>query len=116
MKAKIRIALLPALAALSSSAFAIHVEPDQPDLQNPKTQLVESSRAAESIVNGGTTSISSSSFTSFNTTVKRKAFPPGYGRSGYQFEDELIGPATTEQTPDAAADAPADHRDAPSKP
>jgi hypothetical protein len=91
---------------LAPGAWAIHVEPDQPDLQNPKAQLVEAARAAEESVNGsGATSISSSGFTGFNATVKRKPFPPGYGRSGYQFEDELTGPPAAPEPAAAPADA-----------
>lgn len=100
-------AVLPLLfAVLAPSAYAIHVEPDQPDLKNPKTQLVEATRAAEQAVNGdgGATSISASNFTGFNDAVKRKPFPPGFGRSGYQFEDELIGPApSSAATPEEGA-------------
>jgi hypothetical protein len=87
----LRIAMLAALASGASSAWAIHVENDHPGLQNPKARFVESARAAESILSGETTSISTSSFTGFNTNgIKRKPFPPGYGRSGYEFEDEVL--------------------------
>lgn len=110
---KFSIAPLVILAAFAPSAWAIHLEPDQQDLKNPKTQLVEATRAAESMVSGGTTSISSSSFTGFNDAVKRKPFPPGYGRSGYQFEDELT--ATTPQAAEQTDGKPSDQSAAPSE-
>ena len=112
----LRIAILAALAGGASSAWAIQVENGHPGLQNPKARLVEAGREAEAGLNGRTTSISTSSFTGFNSDgIKRKPFPPGYGRSGYEFEDEVlqaVKPATSEPAakPSDQPEPPADVR------
>lgn len=96
----LRIAAVVAFAGASSSAWAIHVENGHPGLQNPKAQLVETARAAELTLSGETNSISSSGFTGFNGNgIKRKPFPPGFSRSGYTFEDEVLRPVAPPAVP-----------------
>ncbi len=105
-----RFQVLIAVAGLSllaaPAAFAIHIEQDHPGLQNPKARLAEDVRAAEFHLNGGSTSVSGSSFTSLNGAgIKRKPFPPGFSRSGYVFEDEVL--ASTPKPANAPKETPA---------
>lgn len=111
-KFQVLIAAAGLATAFAQPAMAIHVEQDYPGLQNPKARLAEEVRAAEAHLNGGTTSVSGSSFTSLNGIgLKRKPFPPGFSRSGYTFEDEVLAlppkPVEAPKEPPALQPAPA---------
>jgi hypothetical protein len=110
------ILLLSTAIANANGAWAIHIESDHPGLQSGKARLVEMGRAAEVGLNGGATSMSSSGFTGFNAGgIKRKPFPPGYSRSGYEFEDEVLRAVAPPAPPAADAAKTGDQTPAPER-
>jgi hypothetical protein len=80
-----------AACALSSAALAISIEPDHPDFRSPKASLADAGRMVEAWSNNGLSQAPIASFTGASgVSFKRKPFPPGYGRSGFEFEDEIL--------------------------
>jgi hypothetical protein len=98
------IAAFAFAAAACPASLAITEQPMQAGFQDQRLALSAAARAGEGWgdrANAGA-STPSAAFTGARTNdYKRKAFPPGFGRSGYEFEDEVIArqPAPKPEAP-----------------
>jgi hypothetical protein len=97
-----------AALAASGAASALSVEPDHPDFRSPKAALADAGRMVEAWSQDGQSYAPIASFTGTSgLSFPRKPFPPGYGRSGYEFEDEILAARPAPAPEPKAADAPA---------
>lgn len=105
MTQRAKLLAATALVAMCGPASALSVEQDHPGFRDQRTSMTDAARAAEAWGNNAAQVSLTAHFTgaSQSAGVKRKAFPPGYGRSGFEFEDEILARQDSVPVPAPAA-------------